>query len=312
MNSLPRLAVIGAGYFGRFHAEKLARLPTCRLLAVVDISQERAAAAAPPGVEPLTDFRALAGKVDAVSIAAPTSLHFELAHWFLERGIHTFIEKPITETTAQAQLLIEQAARRKLVLQIGHIQRVLLRRLNLTALGVSPRLIQATRVHPYRPRAIDVGVVLDLMIHDIDLVLALNSQKLAAVSAVGERVVSSTEDYASARLEFADGSEAHLTAARISPAVERIMRIFGPEGSIQVDLQARRATVIRADRSGAVREETLTAPAGDDLASELSEFVDCVVNASRPTVDGEAGLRALSIAIEVLRQINPLRQSGDA
>lgn len=305
MNSVPRVAVVGAGHFGRFHASKFAQMPTCRLVAVVDVSHERAAAAAPPGVEAITDFRALLGKVDAVSIVAPTSLHFDIAHWFLDRDVHAFVEKPITETATQAQALIELAARRKLVLQIGHIQRVLLRRLNLAALGVSPRLIQATRVHPYRPRAVDVGVVLDLMIHDIDLVLALKGQVPTAVRAAGASIVSSTEDYASARLEFADGSEAHLTAARVSPAVERVLRIFGPEGSIQADLQARRATIVRPNHAGAVQEETVAAPPGDDLEAELSEFVDCIVNTRRPIVDGEAGLRALSVAVEIMRQIRP-------
>jgi predicted dehydrogenase len=303
MNAGPRVAVIGTGHFGRYHAQKFAAMPECRLVAVVDVSAERARAAAPAGVEALADYRALAGKVDAVSVAVPTSQHFEVARWFLERGVHVFLEKPITETVAQAEALIDLAARRRLALQVGHIQRVLLRSLNVAALGVTPRAIQATRAHPYRPRALDVGVVLDLMIHDIDLVLALNQGPIASVVATGGAVLSATEDYAMARLVFADGCAASLTASRVSPAVERTMRLFGPEGSIAVDFQARKATVIRADGGAGVAESTVAAPAGDDLHSELSEFVACVTHDRQPIVDGAAGLRALGVAIDIIAQI---------
>src|SRR5262249_29416729 len=253
-------------YFGRFHAEKLRAMPSVMLTAVVDTDRQRAASVAQPlGVAAFESHVALKNDVHAVTIAADTSAHFEIARFFLERGVHCFVEKPIAATAAEAATLVELAARRQLVLQVGHIQRVLFAALNARALVERPHFLEAVRAAPYKVRATDVGVVLDLMVHDIDLMLALFGEPVIAVSASGGRVVSATEDWCSARLTFASGAVANLTASRVSDTITRRVRVFGDAGSATIDLQARRAVAIRKRGDGTLSTEERTAPGGDDL-----------------------------------------------
>lgn len=298
-----KVAVIGAGYFGRFHAQKFAALPDVRLVAVADPDLERArAAAAAHGAEACADHRALEGRVDAVSIAAATTVHFPIARFFLERDVHCFVEKPIATTVEEARTLVDLAARQRRILQVGHIQRVLFNALGGRALVRRPRLVEAARVAPYRTRATDVGVVLDLMIHDIDLALAAIDGDVVNVMAAGGAVVSRSEDYCSARLIFAGGEAASLTASRVCPETERTMRIYGPEGQATLDLQRRTAAILRKDGGTLVRDDR-TAEAGDDLASELAGFVASIRTGARPIADGTDGLRALDVATRILAQI---------
>jgi len=299
-----KVAVVGAGYFGRFHAEKLAATAGTRLVAVVDSDAPRAAAvAAPLGVEALADHRALEGRVDAVSIAAATSVHFAIARFFLERGVHCFVEKPIATTTDEAAALVDLAARRRLVLQVGHIQRVLFAALDARTLVARPRYLEAVRAAPYKTRATDVGVVLDLMIHDIDLALALLGGPVTGVAATGGRVASASEDWCNARLTFASGAVASLTASRVSDALARSMRIQGPEGSATIDLQARRAVAIRRAADGTLAREERIAPASDDLATELAGFIASIRDGVPPLASGADGLAALDVATRILEQL---------
>lgn len=298
------VAVVGAGYFGRFHAEKLAATAGAKLVAVVDSDLPRAAAAAAPlGIEAVGDHRALEGRVDAVSIAAATSVHFAIARFFLERGVHCFVEKPIATTTDEAAALVDLAQRRKLVLQVGHIQRVLFAALEAGSLVASPRHVEAVRAAPYKTRATDVGVVLDLMIHDIDLVLALLGGPVTAVTATGGRVVSTSEDWCNARVTFGSGAVASLTASRVSDALARTMRIHGDAGSATIDLQARRAVAIRRTADGSLAREERNAPAGDDLAAELAGFIASIRDGTPPLASGADGLAALDVATRIIAQI---------
>ncbi len=302
-----RTAVIGLGHFGRFHAEKYARLAQSQLIGVVDADAARAAEAARKlKCEPFTDYRALFGKVDAVSVVVPTQMHHDVALACLNAGIHVLIEKPITETLDQADALIRAAADRQRVLQVGHLQRFLLQRLGADAVIRNPLYIEAVRIAPYKPRGTDVGVTLDLMIHDIDMVLALVRSPVIAVDAVGAPVVSPTEDIANTRLRFANGCVANITASRVSLKTERKMRIFQRDAYVSIDLHNRKYTVLRKGSGKAwfpglppIDRDERSFAEGDDLEAEIAAFLESVANGTPPLVTGEDGRRALETAMRV-------------
>ncbi len=233
-----RAAVIGAGYLGRFHAQKWASLTGCRLVAIADPSEAvRAALAQELGVEAVADWRALLGRVEAVSIAAPTALHHPIALACLEAGLHVLVEKPVTTTVAEARELIEAAARRQRVLQVGHLERFNAAVLAIEGIVTRPRFIESHRLAPFRQRGTDVSVVLDLMIHDIDLIQSIVRSPLTAVDAVGSSVFSDDLDIANARLRFASGCVANVTASRVSLKTERKLRLFQDDLYLSLDLQ---------------------------------------------------------------------------
>src|SRR5688572_1589096 len=237
MNKI-RAAVIGVGYLGRFHAQKYAQLAECELVAVVDGRDDvRKAVAAEVGCQGSADYRDWLGKVDAVSVVTPTPAHFEIADAFLGAGAHVLVEKPITETPEQARALINRAAREKRVLQVGHLERF-----NAAVLAAephlhTPRFMECHRLAPYKERGTDVNVVLDLMIHDIDLVQSLAGSELVSIDAIGSPVFSGEIDIANARLRFANGCVANTTASRVSLKTERKLRIFEDAAYISLDLQ---------------------------------------------------------------------------
>jgi predicted dehydrogenase len=310
MNKI-RAAVIGVGYLGRFHAQKYAQLPACELIAVVDGREEvRKAVAAEVRTEPLADYRGLLGKVDAVSVVTPTPAHFEIADAFLAAGAHVLVEKPITETPAQARALISQAAKSDRILQVGHLERF-----NAAVLAAephisSPRFMECTRLAPYKERGTDVNVVLDLMIHDIDLVQSLAKSEIESIDAIGTPVFSGEIDIANARIRFANGCVANTTASRVSLKTERKLRIFEDAAYISLDLQQKILTLIRK-REGEpqpgqlpVNIEEANLEQGDALKSEIESFLDCIRNNKRPIVSGEDGLRALETAIRISEQVH--------
>jgi predicted dehydrogenase len=246
-----RTAVIGVGYLGRFHAQKYATLPRSRLVAVVDAdSAVREHVAAEVGCRAVADFREVLGEVDAVSIATPTPAHFDIARECLERGIHVLVEKPITETLEQARGLVEVAASRGRILQVGHLERFnpAIRALKGT-LG-TPRFVESHRLSPFKERGTDVNVVLDLMIHDIDLIQSLVSAPIVSIDAVGTSVFSSGLDIANARIRYANGCVANTTASRISMKMERKLRIFQDDAYVSIDLQQKVLTVVRKPPEG--------------------------------------------------------------
>ncbi|MBV8342558.1 MAG: Gfo/Idh/MocA family oxidoreductase [Gammaproteobacteria bacterium] len=306
-----RAAVVGVGYLGRFHAQKYAQAEGCELLAVVDERPEaRDQVAAEVRARPLGDYRSLLGAVDAVSVVTPTPAHFAIARDFLAAGTHVLVEKPITETPAQARELIALAARAGRILQVGHLERF-----NAAVLAAephlkSPRFVECNRMAPYRERGTDVNVVLDLMIHDIDIVQTIVAAPIATIDAVGTPVFTDEIDIANARIRFASGCVANVTASRVSLKTERKLRIFEDHAYLSLDLQQKIVTVIRkrtaADGPGAlpVTIEEQSLEPGDALGAEIASFLECVRLGRPPVVPGEAGLIALETAMRITEQVD--------
>ena len=301
-----RVAVVGVGYLGRFHAQKYVSLPDCTLSAVVDTQQEAGAAvAAELGTRHLSDYRELLGQVDAVSVVTPTPTHFEVAMAFLESGAHVLVEKPITETVLQAQQLIEAARRARRVLQVGHLERFNPAIVAAEPLLRAPRFIECHRLAPFRERGTDVNVVLDLMIHDLDIVQSIVGSGIARIDAIGTPVFSSEIDIANARLRFDNGCVANATASRVSLKTERKLRIFQDDAYLSLDLQQKLLTVIRKQpvEDGAARlpvsiEEQSFEP-GDALRTEIEAFLASCRGERAVVVTGEDGMRALQTAVSI-------------
>src|SRR5262245_32626124 len=310
MNKI-RAAVVGVGYLGRFHAQKYAQLEGCELVAVVDGRPEvRDAVAAEVKSTAFADYRELLGKVDAVSVVTPTPAHFEIADAFLAAGAHVLVEKPITETPDQARALIARAAAKKRILQVGHLERFNSAILAAEPHLSTPRFVECQRLAPYKERGTDVNVVLDLMIHDIDLVQSLAGSEIVSIDAIGTPVFSGEIDIANARIRFANGCVANTTASRVSMKTERKLRIFEDDAYISLDLQQKILTLIRK-REGVpqpgqlpVTIEEANLEQGDALKSEIESFLDCIRNDRRPIVSAEDGLRALETAIRITEQVH--------
>jgi len=301
-----RVAVVGVGYLGRFHAQKLAALEHAELVGVCDADVDTAArVAAETGAAPFTDAADLLGRIDAVSIAATTSAHYALARRFLEHDVHVFVEKPITQTSAEAAELVALAAARRRVLQVGHIERFNPALLAAREKLGDVRFIESHRLAAFKARGVDVDVVLDLMIHDLDVILALVRSKPAQVSAVGIPVLTSKVDIANARIEFQNGAIANVTASRVSTSAQRKLRAFQPNQYLSIDFGT--GTVQRVTSDGTRNEgdpplhvETWTLEKGDPLQAELGAFVDAVRLGTPPPVTGADGLLALELAEQVL------------
>jgi predicted dehydrogenase len=306
-----RAAVIGVGYLGRFHAQKYAQAQGCELVAVVDARADtRDAVGEELKARPLADHRELLGAVDAVSVVTPTPAHFAIARDFLDAGAHVLVEKPITETPAQARELIAIAARAQRILQVGHLERFNAAILAAEPYLKSPNFVECHRMAPYRERGTDVNVVLDLMIHDIDIVQTIVGAPLATIDAVGTPVFSEEIDIANARLRFANGCVANATASRVSMKTERKLRIFEDDAYLSLDLQQKILTVIRkragSDAPGplpvTIEEQSLEP--GDALKAEIDSFLSCIRDGRPPVVPGEAGLTALETAIRITEQVH--------
>jgi predicted dehydrogenase len=304
-----RTAVVGVGYLGRIHAEKHRALPTVELVAVCDLRPDIARGVAEAlGVRFVPDYRDLARDVDAVTIAASTSAHFELAEFFLERGVHVFVEKPMTQTAREAKALTELAEARGLKLQVGHVERF-----NPALLSVREHLrnvqfIECHRLAPFKPRGADVNVVLDLMIHDLDVVLSLVEARPTSVSAVGIKVLTDTFDIANARVEFDSGAIANLTASRVSTAAQRKFRVFEQNQYVSIDFGE--GEVQRVVSDGALRHgqhplsvERFRLDKGDALRAETEAFVEAVLDGTPCRVSGRDGLAALELAEAIVADI---------
>ena len=301
-----RTAVIGVGYLGRFHAQKYAALPDSRLVAVVDASPEaRDRVAAEVGCRAVADYCDILGEVDAVSIATPTPLHFPIARECLQHGIHVLVEKPVTETPAQARALIDLAARHGRILQVGHLERFNAAILALEGTLGTPRFIESHRLAPFKERGTDVNVVLDLMIHDIDLIQSLVGAPIESIDAVGASVFSAGLDIANARIRYANGCVANTTASRVSMKMERKLRLFQDDAYVSIDLQQKVLTIVRkppADAGatlGQVSIEERTYDQGDALRLEIEAFLRSIIEGGAPVVTGEAGLQALETALRI-------------
>ena len=296
-----RAAVVGVGYLGRFHALKYAAHPDADLVAVVDIDADRCRAVATEvGAAPVFDHRELIGRVDCVSVAVNTQYHYAVARELLEAGIDLLIEKPLTTSISDGQELLELAVRGQRVLQVGHLERFNPAIRAIEGLVTQPRFIECQRLAPFTERGTDVDVVLDVMIHDIDLLLAMVPSPLRAVEAVGVPVLTTSIDIANARLRFANGCIANVTASRVSLKRERKFRIFQGNAYFSIDFDQRQVRVCRrvagADGRTSLSVEQLHVAEGDALASEIAAFVQAVRARETPQVTGWDGLRALEVA----------------
>ena len=313
-----RLGVVGAGHFGRYHAQKAAAIDGARLVAVADIDADRAAAVASPlGADAVADHHALIGNIDAASVAVPAAAHYAVVKDFLDAGIHVLVEKPFTETVTTAQELTALAEAKGLVLQVGLIERF-----SDAFQAIAPRIarplyIESVRVSPFPQRNTDVSVVLDVMIHDIDIILALVDAPVTDIDAVGTPVFSGSEDIANARLKFANGCVANVTASRVSLKTERTLRIFQPDTYIKVDHGARSVRIARKKDGDAppsmesVAMERMDFEQGDALMREVESFVHTVRTGGVPAVTGADGVRSLEVAHRISASMSANRAKLD-
>lgn len=306
-----RTAVVGTGYFGRFHANHYTKNPDAKLVAVVDSDPERAKAMAEEfGCDAVTDHRDIYGKVDAVSVAVPTPFHFDVARDLVDAGIHVNIEKPITETVEQAQIITKLAEERGTVLQVGHIERYSAAYRVISEKIDRPLYLESYRIAPWKARGVDVDVILDLMIHDIDMIIGLVGSPVSSVDAVGTGVMGRKIDIANARINFESGCVANVTSSRISYKTERRLRVFSHSQYLNCDLGERKifGYSLRGDPTteglGAIATDTVDIPQEDSLGNEIASFLDCVKNGKKPFVDGYAGSEALRVAVMINESID--------
>jgi predicted dehydrogenase len=304
-----RVAVVGVGYLGRFHALIYSRLPGVDLIGVADSDFAKARSVASEArCEAFARVQDLVGRVDAVSVVVPTSAHLEVAAPFLRRGIHVLVEKPIAATRAEGQQLVRLADHAGVILQIGHLERFNAGVMALAERISQPRYVEAQRIGGFVERATDVDVVSDLMIHDIDIILSLMGSELRDVRAVGTPVLTDRVDIASARLEFANGAVANVVASRVSDKKSRRIRVFQQRMYLSLDFVDQTIDVAYpsapegSERPEVVRERITVEPV-KPLDRELEAFVSCVRTGNRPLVDGRVGLEALEVALRVQSSI---------
>ncbi|GGI76584.1 Gfo/Idh/MocA family protein [Legionella impletisoli] len=306
-----KCAVIGVGYLGRFHAQKYKSLSDVELIAVCDVNKSVVDSVSQElNVQGVRDYHDLFGKVDAVSISATTNAHFAIAKDCLQHGIHVLIEKPITETVAQAEELISLAEENGLKLQVGHLERFNAARLALEDHLTQPLFIESHRLAPFNPRGTDVNVILDLMIHDIDIIQSIVHSPIKNIDAQGAPVLTKSIDIANARITFENQCVANVTASRISFKSERKTRIFQQDTYISIDYQNKQFAVFQkgeGEMFPGIPEITRHQSAfekGDALLEEIKSFVNCIREDSEPLVTGQDGCAALSTAEKITTLIN--------
>ena len=304
-----RVAVVGVGYLGRIHAQKYLGLPGVELVGVCDTRAEAGRAFADAcGVEFCADPADLLGRIEAVTIATSTPAHFELAKLFLGNGVHAFVEKPLTTTSAQARELTALAEQHRVKLQVGHVERFNPALLAARDKLGTVRFIECHRLAAFQRRGADVDVVLDLMIHDLDVILSLIDGAPASVSAVGIRVLTDHIDIANARIEFATGAVANVTASRVSMSAQRKFRVFQRNQYLSIDFGQGEVQLVShepgGDRDpGRLAEQTWSLDKGDALLAEVAAFVDAVRHGTDCVVDGRDGVAALELAERILEDI---------
>jgi predicted dehydrogenase len=306
-----RVGVIGVGYLGKFHTEKYARMNNVQLIGVADIDRSRADdVAAAFGIQAFTDYRDLFGLVDAVSIVVPTAAHFSVGSEFLNRDVDILLEKPMTSNLEQADELIEIAESRGRILQVGHLERFNPAVMALKDIVKDPMFIESHRLSIFKNRSTDVSVVLDLMIHDIDIIMNVVKSKIKSIHAAGAPVICENADIANARMEFESGCVANVTASRISIKNQRKIRLFQKDAYISVDFANRDITIIRQDENQSnglipgMDIQQLTFSEADALEDELASYIQAVSTRQAPEVTGHAGRKALEIALNIMDQIN--------
>jgi predicted dehydrogenase len=305
-----KIGVVGVGHLGAMHARIYRQLPEAELVGICDINpvrlKEISAKTAAPGY---IDYKQLVGRIEAASIAVPTSLHYQVAQHLLSRDISVLIEKPFTTDLSQADKLIELAKRKGLTLQVGHIERFNSAFVASQELIKDPRFIECHRLSPFPHRSLDVGVVLDLMIHDIDIVLGLVKSKVKKIDAVGVNVLTPFEDIANARLEFANGCVCNLTTSRVSEEPLRKIRIFFKDTYISLDYRNEQAFVYQRKKQDIVKRP-LPIEKEPPLTKELAHFLECVTGHKKPVVCGDVARQALALALEIRNKISKVAIYG--
>ena len=301
-----KVGVVGTGRLGGFHSRVYSRLQKhIKFVGVCDCNIERALEVGKRfHTASYSDYEDLFDKVDAVSIAVPTSLHYNIAKDFLKHNIHVLIEKPITKTLSEADELIDIAKEKNLILQVGHVERFNSAVLAIEPYLKTPKFIECQRLGPFHKRVEDVGVVLDLMIHDIDIVLGLMKQDVTHIEAVGLSTISDYEDVANVRLTFQDGTIADITASRVTKDVVRKMRIFQEDSYVSLDYVTQSAAIFKKTDDKIIKEK-IPIKKKEPLKKELKSFVECVRTGKKPIVSGIEGRRALQVALEILEKIAP-------
>lgn len=309
-SAIKRVGVIGVGHLGQHHARVYTELLDARLVGIVDRDEERAHLIGENlGVPAYSTMEELIARQapDAVSIVVPTSLHFDVARAAMEAGIHVLVEKPVTTRPDEAEELLKLAAKKDLVLQVGHIERFNSAVRYISQTVHTPIYLESKRIGPFSPRINDVGVVLDLMIHDIDIVLSLVSSPIARIAATGRCVHTDHEDIADAQITFENGVMAHILVSRVSEKKQRQLDIMEPQRHITVNYETQTVQINRCVRDSNGQTEILETPIfpkSEPLKLELAHFIGCVREGRQPLVGIRDGKRALEVAIEVLRQIH--------
>lgn len=304
-----RCAVVGVGYLGRFHAQKYQQIEGVKLIGVCDASPERAKEVATElKVEAFSDYKQLVGKVDAVTVASTTRTHYEVTKFFLENGVHVNVEKPMTVTIEEAEELVSLSKKKNLKLQVGHVERFNVALQAAKEKLNTPLFIECHRLAPFKPRGVDVDVVLDLMIHDLDVILSLVKSPVKSVSGVGTPVLTKVVDIANARVEFENGTIANITASRVSQSATRKFRVFQKSQYLSIDFGT--GEVNLTTKTGEWKDDSIplefdawSLEKADALLAETKAFVNAIKTGGAVVVSGEDGLVAMRLATQIQRDI---------
>ena len=309
MNKI-NIALIGCGFLGQRHLKTLHALKNkANVIAICDHHMENTKAFGRQYRVPVvTDYRDISGQIDAVSICTPTITHAEIASYFLKKGVHAFVEKPITFSLQEADELIKLADQKNLKLQIGHVERFNSAFTTIEPIAQNPLFIECHRLNLFSNRSLDIGVVMDVMIHDIDIILGLVKSPIKEIQAVGINVLTDKEDIANARLTFANGCVCNVTASRISPEVTRKIRLFTQNAYISLDYAKQEASIYSKDERG-IHKRNIPIEKEEPLKKELEHFLDCIRENQRPKVSGVEGREAIKVALEITQKIWEHRQS---
>jgi len=300
---LIKVVVVGVGSLGSRHARIYSELPGVELVGVLDTDRERTEEIATQyDCQAFLTLEEIPSSVEAISIVVPTDRHYEVADGLMNRGYHLLIEKPITDDVSHARELLKLAEKSNLLLQVGHVERFNPGILEIEKIVKEPRFIECHRNAPFQPRGTEVGVVLDLMIHDLDIILYLVSSPVASLEAVGATILSKHEDIANARIKFKSGCIANITTSRVSPAKMRKIRIFQDDAYISLDYMAQTAQIYRKE-AGRIIIDELPIPRGEPLKLELESFVEAVRLGGKPQVPAEGSLAALEVAVAVTEEV---------
>lgn len=314
MSDKLRVGVVGVGHLGQHHARNYAESPGAELLFVADTDgRQSRKIARMHGAKAIKDYREMIGKVDAVSIATPTTTHYPIAREFLEAGVHCLVEKPICDNVRDAASLSRIAYANNLVLQVGHIEHFNVAVQQFKEELTTPLFIECHRLGPFDPRVKDVGVVLDLMIHDIDIILRIVNSPLESIESTGVAILTDKEDIANARLRFKSGCIANVTCSRVTPKVLRKLRVFQDNAYISLDYQQQTMEIVRRFRKAGrvkageipyyLKTEKRSVQRKEPLKLELEHFMDCIRSGTVPQTTGEQATRALDVVIQITEQI---------